>query len=357
MTSGAKIMTLGTSRGRESTISAGFAKALVDLAATAGAAPSTLLARAGLDPMLLADQDNRVSFAAYKTLMRAAKELTGDPALALHFGEAFEMTSLSIVGHIGMACENWAQAFEQLGRYTQLVIDIAVDSPDGKRFVIERVGGKVWLTDTRRDPNDFPELTESSFARMAAAAHTRRSGIKVVREIHVTHEAPSYSAEYERVFELPVVFESDRNALLMKDDSFLATPTPNPSRYVFGVFSARADRLLQELETDTTARGRVESLLIPMLHTGVAGMDVVASKMALTRRTLARRLKAEGTSFEKVLDELRHRMALDYLDSRKVSVTETAYLTGFSDPAAFTRAFKRWEGVSPTSKRPAVKGN
>jgi AraC-like DNA-binding protein len=57
-----------------------------------------------------------------------------------------------------------------------------------------------------------------------------------------------------------------------------------------------------------------------------------------------------------VLDELRHRMAADYLGARKVSVNETAYLVGFSEPAAFSRAFKRWTGSSPRSVRAAAAG-
>lgn len=76
-------------------------------------------------------------------------------------------------------------------------------------------------------------------------------------------------------------------------------------------------------------------------------MDVIAGKPGLSRQTLFRKLKAEGVTFEKVLDELRHRLALYYLSGQKVSVNETAYLVGFSDPAAFSRAFKRWTGCSP----------
>jgi len=69
--------------------------------------------------------------------------------------------------------------------------------------------------------------------------------------------------------------------------------------------------------------------------------------MGLSRQTLLGLLKAEGTTFEKVLDELRHRMALEYLNGKKVSVNETAYLVGFLEPTAFSRAFKRWTGRSP----------
>ncbi len=71
----------------------------------------------------------------------------------------------------------------------------------------------------------------------------------------------------------------------------------------------------------------------------------------MSRQTLFRRLKAEGTSFEKLLDALRHRLALGYLRGDKVSVNETAYLVGFSDPAAFSRAFRRWTGSSPREMR------
>jgi len=333
--------------GNRPTIAAGFARALCDLAVAKGAPREVLLNRAAIAPEELADPDFRVPMPRYVALMQAAKELARDPALALHFGEAFTMDALSIVGLIGMSCQTMGEALEQIGRYGQLVIDIAVDDPLGRRLVLQREMGQVWLVDTRSDPNAFPELTESSFARMAAASQRKRAERDFVRAIHVSHKAPSYRDEYDRVFGLPVVFESDRNALLMADDSFLSMTIPNSSRYVFGVLSARADALLKELEAATTTRGAVERLLLPVLHKGSASMEAVAAQMGMSRQTLFRRLKAEGLTFEKVLEALRRRLALDYLQAGKVSVTEAAYLVGFSDPAAFTRAVKRWTGETP----------
>jgi AraC-like DNA-binding protein len=90
---------------------------------------------------------------------------------------------------------------------------------------------------------------------------------------------------------------------------------------------------------------------MPILHTGDVGMEAIAAKLSISRQTLLRQLKAEGTNFEKVLDDLRHKLALDYLSAKKVSVNETAYLVGFSDPAAFSRAFKRWTGSTPRAAR------
>jgi AraC-like DNA-binding protein len=122
-------------------------------------------------------------------------------------------------------------------------------------------------------------------------------------------------------------------------------------RYVFGILSEHADALLKALANSKSTRGRVESLLMPILHKGEVSMDAIAEKMGLSRQTLFRQLKAEGTNFEKVLDELRHQLALQYLRGKKVSVNETAYLVGFSEPAAFSRAFKRWTGVNPREMR------
>jgi AraC-like DNA-binding protein len=342
-------------RPRQPSIAAGFARGLIQLATSKGVDPDELATSAGLDPAVLEDQDARIPLSSYVALMRAAQALTADPALALHFGAAFEIDELSIVGLIGRACETWEQAFAQLTRYGQLAIDVPVDDPQGRRLIIEREGNQVWIVDTRSNPNAFPELTESAFARMAAAVHRKRSGVENVAAIHVTHRAPAYAEEYERVFGLPVMFESGRNALLMKDDAFANIPLPKPSRYVFGILSARAEALLRELDTAVTIRGRVESAIMPVLHTGETTMGVVAANLALSRQTLARRLKSEGTTFEKLLDDLRHRLALAYFSDSKVSVHQCAYLIGFSDPAAFSRAFKRWTGTSPRSFRERIR--
>ncbi len=158
-------------------------------------------------------------------------------------------------------------------------------------------------------------------------------------------------AEYERVLGCPVVFDSHWNAMRM-DPMLSSYRVALQPRYVFGVLSEKAEALLHELEQSKSTRAAgSRCMLMPVLHTGDISMDSIAEKMAVSRQTLFRRLKAEDATFEKVLDELRHRLALHYLGGRKASVNETAYLVGFSDPAAFSRAFKRWTGKSPSEMR------
>lgn len=145
---------------------------------------------------------------------------------------------------------------------------------------------------------------------------------------------------------MPVCFSSGKNAMLM-DDSTISNEVLRPSRYAFKILSERADALLENLDSSKTTRGQVENLLIPILHRGEASIEGIAAKMGISRQTLYRQLRADGVRFDKLLDELRHRMALNYLDEKKVSANEVAYLVGFSEPSAFSRAFKRWTGSSP----------
>jgi AraC-like DNA-binding protein len=326
----------------ELTLAASGVRALMDMAVSRGASRRLLAERSGIDPADLQDRDNRIAFDKYVALMRAAQELCGDPALALHFGEIVDTSEISFFPQIGAS--SLAEAFAVMNRYSRLTVE--VDEGGGDRYVLSRIGGQLWMVDTRKNPNDFPELTESSFARMICSMRRALGEYRYLKAVHVTHAAPSYSAEYERIFRVPVVFESDKNGLLM-DDTMLSFRPPAPSSYASEVLTARAEELLVKLESSKSTRAHVEQLLVSAFETGDVSMNSIASQLGVSRQTLFRKLRSEGVTFEKVLDELRHRMAIDYLDGRKMSVSQTAHLVGFSDPAAFSRAFKRWTGSSP----------
>jgi AraC-like DNA-binding protein len=335
----------------EPTVAAGYAKALAAFAVSRGADAKVLTARAGIAADGLVDPDARIPFTRFRALMRAAKDLTGDDALALHFGAATPLVDMSIVGLIAHASATMGEAFEQTNRFARLVIEVD-GHRSGPRFAIVRRADGVWIEDRRRNPNDFPELTESTWSRFVGEVARNFKNRPYVLAVHVTHPAPPYEDEYQRLLKAPVTFGSDRNALRI-DPSWLDIRLAPANRYAFGVFSERAEALLKSLEAATTVRGRVEALLIPVLHTGDPAMQRIARSMGVSRPTLYRHLKAEGISFDSLLDDLRHRMARHYLEGKKVSIAEAAYLTGFSDAGAFSRAYKRWTGNRPGRRRSA----
>ena len=329
----------------EPTVSAGYAKALLDFATRQGAASERLLGAAGLTPALLDDLDNRVGYPRFIALMRAAIAETGDPALALRFGADSDFRKWSVVGLIAHASATMTEALGQLNRYGRLVVEtegLAL----GPRFANVARDGAFWLEDNRLNPNDFPELTESTWSRFIVHSRENFPDHVFALGVEVTHERPGHWRDYEEIWRVPVVFGAERNAIRM-NPAWPGVRIAPDNRYAFGVLSEKADALLRALEAQDTVRGRVEALLMAMLHTGEADIETIAAKMGMSRQTLFRRLKAEGVTFAAVLDGLRRQLALHYLNGRKVSVNETAYLLGFSEPAAFSRAFKRWTGTSP----------
>lgn len=333
----------------EPSTSAGYTKALLEFAVRQGADEQRLLQHALLRAEDLADQDARVPLARYIALMRAAKEQTGNPALALEFGAASDFRKFSVVGLISYASATMLEALVQLNRYGRLVVELE-GLGDGPRFHMSFENGQRWMEDRRPNPNDFYELTESTWSRFIVRSREDFPQHTYALEAHVTHPAPAYRERYQELWQVPVTFASDRNAI-RSDPAWERVQIQPDNRYVFGVLTERGEALLEELEASRTLRGRVEALIMPVLHTGEVSVDRIACKLGVSRQTLYRNLKSEGATFERVLDDLRHRLALEYLRGRKTSVNETAYLVGFSDPAAFSRAFKRWTGMSPRDAR------
>ncbi len=334
----------------EPTIAAAFARAFLDFAVARGAGRQSLIERSHIRPDDLTEEDNRVPLANYIELMKAGIQLCHEPALALLFGEEVRLPDISIVGLLGRA-ETAEDARRLATRYSRLAIDDG-EAEHSAPLEFVREDRNVWVKFNSALYIENPLLTESAFARCMSG----RGGCGEVRDdrsrwpcplaFSFTHEEPSYRARYDRIFRVPLIFGSDKNAILFGEE-LLSVRLPPTNRYVSRLLVQQAETLLTRLDSSKSMRGRVESLLLPMLPTGGASVEIIAGKLGVSRQTLFRKLKAEGVTFEKVLDEMRHKLALHYLNDKKISVNETAYLVGFSDAAAFSRAFKRWTGSSP----------
>jgi AraC-like DNA-binding protein len=343
MTGSSSFVTPGISTARATlTVSAGMARGLIDFAAEQGTDRSALLERAGLDHHAIADDDARIPFSRYAALYCAAEELCADPAFSLHFGEWVTGMDL-VVCHVGSASPTLGAAIEAINQYNRLAIDLeTIDG--GTPYQFERTREGIWLIDASIYPDGVSQVTETSFARLVVGTRLI-SDRQFVRALHFVRRAPAHRDEYERVFGAPVLFGQRQNAMLV-DPEWFGLPLPSTSSYADSVLTTHAERLMGDLEVAGRRRRLVADVVAARLASGKLSMTAVARDLGMSRAALYRALRSEGTTFEQIVDRARVATATRLLESG-VSIKETAGRLGYSDRSAFSRAFKRWTGVSP----------
>ncbi len=350
MTAGIPDMIAGTvlapDVGRVPTVSTTYLQGVVDFALTRGIGRRSLLVHAGVSDADLAALDARHPVEHLIALLRAGAQLANDPAFALHFGQYVPCDQVSLAAPLGRAASNVAEALALVNRYTPLSINFpALGGSDRYGFARDHTG--LWMCDNR-PPDTWPEITELVFSRMVQGIR-RVQRTDVVRAVYVRHAVPAHGQSYEAVFGVPVHFASGRNAILLDPSYEFTELAPGPA-HVTRVLARHADAQLAAMAQQRSCRGRLEAELRAVLHTGDVSIAQVARRMAMSRQTLYRRLKEEGVTFEQVLEALRCEVATAALREGAVPVREVAVRVGFADPAAFSRAFKRWTGRNPSGR-------
>lgn len=330
-------------------MAAGFAASFAKYACTHGANREALLAAGNLSEGDLSDQDNRIPTASYRAMIAAAIMQTGDTALLLRHTLETRLETISVVGQIVHTSASLRDSFVQLNRYLHLMSDVRL--PNGvDRYELLRTDDGLWIVDNLPVADSEYLALEASFARFISEFRRSFSGATFEVGLEVTYPPPPHVDQYPDLFRVPVQFNAARNALQIDViwDSPETRFTPG-NTYAFGIFTRHANALLEKLQADRSIRAQIEAQILPKLHEGSISMDKIAKDLGMSRQTLYRRLKDDGITFAEIHDDLRQRMAKEYLAGQKVTVNETAYLLGFSEASSFVRAFKRWTGLSPTA--------
>ncbi len=293
----------------------------------------------------LKNPDSRVPLPKFLELTREAEAQTGNKAFTLHFAETVGMSDISVVGLIMEASSTMGEAFEQLQRYSRLAADYG-EIEAVSAFELRESFGRLFMRMRAKEPSAVRPLIEAAFVRLTCGPR------RFLEEPHVlsvqfTYSAPQYRAEYDRIFRCPVRFDAPMNALELHPDVASWTVSSNP-QYAFSLLTRHADTLLSSLKARREWRGKTEKAILARLHRGEVTIEDISADLGFSRQTLFRKLKNEDTSFSQVLDDLRRKMAREFLLGRRTSVNEIAYLLGFSEAASFSRAFKKWEGISPS---------
>jgi AraC-like DNA-binding protein len=283
-----------------------------------------------------------VVFEALEQLVRAF----GDPALGLRVGPHTDQGTYGVIERAAAAADTLDQALEVLARHLRLANQAA--------------SLQVTKTDTeaaiRYTPHVAHPPAANDVAVVSLAAFLRRHcAIPVhIREVWVTQSSPSYAAVYPETLGAPVRFEMPSNAVLI-DVEALSAPMRSRSPDMRHAFEARAARLAQDVGSQSVLAFQVKQRIESELARGPVSMGAVARRVRMSVATLRRKLDEEGTSYSEILDRVREELARHLIAASPRPLSEVSRMLGFSHVRAFTRAFHRWTGKSPSEIRNGIK--
>jgi AraC-like DNA-binding protein len=301
-----------------------------------------LLREAGCDPALFQTPEARIRADVAQRIFELAERATGDPCFGLDVGQQVRGVALHAVGYAWLASATLFDAMTRLVRSTRVLADVwrgeLREEARGVRFVI----------DSARPVRPFSRQ-DAVLAGIVKLSRITYGDAFAPLEVTVEREAPTCGQRFEDWFRAPIVWGAPNPSILCRrEDLVRPLATTNPG-VALASDSLVADYLARLDRADVVAQVKRE--LLGHLPSGAPTQGAVARAVSLSARTLHRRLAQAGTSFEKLLDETRRELAAEYVRRADYSVSEIAYLLGFAETSSFNRAFRRWNGKSPSEFR------
>lgn len=317
--------------------------------ASAGVETADLVRPLGLDPDGPVDPTRMVSSEAYYDFFAALSERDPDGiALPLKTGAAMRCDEYGAFGLAWKSAPDLRGSFARSARYGHVLGTAETysvqETAEGCLFQLDKAGyGQVGMLLS----NEASMSAVDAICREASAAEF------VPLAVHFRHRARGDVGIYEAHFRCPVVFESERDAILVSK-TMLESPNKLGDETIASFFDRYLEQQLQTMSLETSLEYRVRRAIANALSEGVPTVSSIASEFAMSARTLQRRLSARGLSYQEVVDAARKELAHRLLHETDYNLAEVAFLTGFAEQSAFTRAFKRWAGQTPRSYRLAA---
>lgn len=286
----------------------------------------------------------------YRLFEQAAAADPEATTLPLRVGASMRSDDYGPFGFAWKSAPTLRGSFERAARYALVLTSVA-------GYEVEDCLGGAFMHLHREGERRLGMRLSNEATLASIVAISREVSSQPVRPeaVYLKHAAPRDTAGHEAYFQCPVHFDSDMDAIRVSRRALL-TPNrvgdPSIARFFDTLLSAEVRTLDDTVPLDRRVRDRVSTAL----SGGVPALSEVARELGMSGRTLQRRLAAEDTSFQSLVDEARRRLAMRLLgQDAEVALTEVTFMTGFSDQSAFTRAFRRWTGQTPGAFRDAAR--
>lgn len=305
---------------------------------------NTIFDKAGIDLSKLHNAEDRIPSFAMQKVWHMAVTASGDPCFGITLAENIQPSALHGLGFSWIASDTLKNALERLARYFRILVSTG-------EVILEEQGDYLclWL----KIP---PHNGKIAFASLDAAlgifvqmCRITASSTFSPSSIELQRGEPSCKDRLVNFFDCPVTFSANENRIFFHKktlDTLLPTANPALARVNDQIvidYLARFDR--------SNFSNQVRAFVIERLPVGIPSQEMAADSLFMSVRNLQRKLQVEGNSFKQILDDVRQQLAEQYLKEKQRSLGEITYMLGFTEPSNFTRAFKRWTGVSPQEYR------
>ncbi len=307
---------------------------------------TAILQLAGMDRAQLDAPHVRLPARHLAVIWSALERGAGDPDLGLHLGELRHglpsghvlFSVLANSPTLGQALERYCRYHDLMGDMVQPVLDRPADGADAVLRLRARAGVAL-----------HRQHVECVFS-LVVALMTRLSGAPFHGAAAFAHHQPDAIGEHLRIFGPDLRFGAPEDELTLHG-AYLARPITAADPELLGVLDRYAGQLLRRVRRDRTWGARVAEQLSRTLCDGKPSIRQVARQLGVSARALQARLQAEGQTYQQVLDRVRAELARAYLADERLSLAEVAFLLGFADQSAFSRAFRKWTGETPARHR------
>ena len=303
-----------------------------------GIDPTSVLTHARLPLDSFNRSDVQLSVDEYFSLWRGIEAAAGDQEVALLLAKYISAESFDAPIFAALCCKDLNTALNRLSHYKPLIgpMVLTVDA-DENQTKLQLKGAF--------ETSDIPYalcMSEAVFFTQLARIGTRERVCPTSVSVPMT---PRQKDAYEAYFGCKVIPADNLEICFKAKDA--AQPFLTSSGSMWSFFEEKLNKQLEDLTSDATTTDRVKSILIKALPSGEVSIEFVAEKLAMSKRTLQRKLTEEAETFQSLLLAVREELAQHYLEKSDMSLGEISYLLGFKEPNSFIRAFNSWKGISP----------
>ncbi len=327
------------------TVSVRALKAILDYFESQGASGDALFPKDRRRAIDFSDPDARVSAWLLRGLWVRAAQVLEDPCVGLHAAEATEDSTFGVFSFLAVTSPSWGDAIANVCRFQGLM-------ETGARYelVLRDEVAAYEVRPPLMPGGDRRHLAEFSVA--VAFCYSRRNveADWQPREVYFAHPPPKDVREPNRLFGVPVRYGAGAHGFSF-DAQLLDRPMKRADSALATTLATHAADLLRQVPDDQDVVVATRAHIGHALPSGDVSLAAVAKAMGLTARTLQRRLDERGTSHRQLVVDVRREVAEDLLTGSQLSLTEVAFVLGFSEVAPFHRAFRKWTGETPGAFR------